>query len=262
MNLIIDIGNTLQKIAVFNNDESVYGQSFSKITAPILAEIINQYPVKYSIISSVSGKNVKLEALLKAHTQWIPYSHETKIPLKILYNSKETLGLDRIAGAVGAVRLFPQKNVLSIQAGTCLVLDFVNDKSEYLGGSISPGIKMRFDALHEKTKKLPLLTLSENYPNILDESTPQTPHPKPLTPENYPNILGEDTWNSISSGVINGMKYEIEGFIEYYNAKYENLTVILSGGNANYLQKLIKNTIFAAPNLVWIGLNEIIKYNV
>jgi len=135
--------------------------------------------------------------------------------------------------------LFPNKNVLSIQAGTCLVLDFVNKKGEYLGGSISPGMKMRFDALHEKTKKLPLLSIKKSLPNFLEN----------------------DTNGSLNSGVANGMRYEIDGFIEDYNAKYENLTIMLTGGDADYLQKLIKSTVSVVPNVVLKGLNEIIKYN-
>jgi len=239
MNLIIDIGNTLQKIAVFSNDEMVYCQSFPVISKTILVDIYNQFTLKYSIISSVTDWDVEIEKFLKENTQMIQYSHETKLPITLLYQNSGTLGLDRIANAVGAATLFPNKNVLSIQAGTCLVLDFVNQKGEYLGGSISPGMKMRFEALHEKTKKLPLLKAYSS----------------------YPGFQGNDTFHSIHCGVINGMRYEINGFIEDYSAKYENLTVLLTGGDANYLQKLIKNTIFAASNVVMKGLNEIIKYN-
>jgi type III pantothenate kinase len=157
-----------------------------------------------------------------------------------LYQSAETLGLDRIANAVGAAALYPAQNVLSIQVGTCLVCDVVNEKGEYLGGSISPGIKMRFEALNYNTKKLPLLR-------------------EPYAPSYF---LGTDTYSSIGSGVINGICFEIEGFIAHYQAHYAPLVVILTGGDALFLQNSIKNTIFAAPNVVLTGLNEIIKYNV
>jgi type III pantothenate kinase len=170
----------------------------------------------------------------------VNFSHETKLPITILYKSAETLGLDRIANAVGAAVQFPNRNVLAIQAGTCLVFDFVNENGEYLGGSISPGINMRLEALHEKTKNLPLLRV---------EDTPQS-------------FLGATSEESILSGVMNGICYEIDGFIEDYKANFENVMVMLTGGDALYLQKLIKNTIFAAQNLVLKGLNEIIKYNV
>ena len=240
MNLIIDIGNTLQKIAVFNHGECAYCQSFKIITEDTLTSVFNQFSIKFSIISSVDDLDVHIVDFLDANSKMIHYSHQTKLPVKILYKSAETLGLDRIANAVGAATLFPAKNVLSIQAGTCLVFDFVNEKGEFLGGSISPGMKMRFDALHHNTKKLPHLTITNS----------------------FPDLLGTCTFTSLSSGVINGLRYEMDGFIDDYRAKYDNLVVLLTGGDADYLQTLIKNTIFAAPNLVLKGLNEIIKYNV
>jgi type III pantothenate kinase len=242
MNLVIDIGNTLQKIAVFDNDDCVDCRTVSMITEDILISVFNQYALKYSIISSVAEVDEQVVHFLQNHTQMVHYSHQTKLPVTILYKSVETLGLDRIANAVGAAALHPARNVLSIQAGTCLVLDFVNEKGEYLGGSISPGLNMRFEALHEKTKNLPY------FPYLLETEMP-------------PNFLGTDTDGSLSSGVMYGMCCEIDGFIEYYKTKFNNLIVLLSGGDANILKKSIKNTIFAAPNVVLKGLNEIIKYN-
>jgi type III pantothenate kinase len=246
LNLVIDIGNTLQKIAVFNNDDCAYYQSFTVITKEIITPIINQYPIKYSIISSVAAVDIQVIDCLKANTTLIHYSQQTKLPIKILYKSENSLGLDRVANAVGATVMFPNRNVLSIQTGTCLVFDFVNEKSEYLGGSISPGIKMRFEALHKSTKNLPELHYSSF-------SSPKQP---------LPNILGIDTNTSLSSGVINGICYEIEGFIAEYQTKFNDLVVIITGGDADFLRESIKNTIFAAPNLVMKGLHEIIKYNV
>ncbi|MDR0207132.1 MAG: type III pantothenate kinase [Bacteroidales bacterium] len=240
MNLIIDIGNTLQKIAVFENDEIVYFNSFQIITDDILQSVFAQFEVSYSIISSVADTDANIVEYLKSRSTFIRYTPQTKLPITILYETPETLGLDRIAGAVGAAMLFTGKNVLSIQAGTCLVFDFVNDNKEYLGGSISPGLKMRFEALHEKTKKLPLI-------NSLI---------------NIPRVLGTDTLSSLSSGVINGLCYEIDGFIENYKIKFKDIVVLISGGDAKFIQNSIKNTIFAAPNVVLKGLNEIIKYNV
>ncbi|MCL2435535.1 MAG: type III pantothenate kinase [Lentimicrobiaceae bacterium] len=240
MNLLLDIGNTLQKIAVFHNDNEVYGQSFPFVTKEILQTVFNQYAIKYSIVSSVAKTDAQVIEYLKTNTTMIQYTHQTKLPVTILYKNTESLGLDRIANAVGANTLFPDQNVLSIQAGTCLVFDFVNERKEYLGGSISPGMNMRFEALHEKTKNLPLIKANENYANFLET----------------------DTFGSLSSGVLNGICYEIDGFIESYKIEFENLKVILTGGDAPYLQKLIKNTIFAAPNVVLKGLNEIIRFNV
>jgi type III pantothenate kinase len=240
LKLLIDIGNTLQKIAVVQNDDYLFCESYSCITIEVLLSIFSNYSIKYTIVSSVAAFDKQLLDFLTMNTKLIHYSHQTKLPISIKYKDAETLGLDRIANAVGAATIFPHTNVLSIQAGTCLVLDFVNDNNEYLGGSISPGIKMRFEALHEKTKKLPLITI----------------------PDIFPNFIEITTTGSLCSGIINGMCHEIDGFIEDYKSNFENLKILLTGGDASSLQKLIKNTIFAAPNLVLKGLNEIIKYNV
>jgi len=240
LNIAIDIGNTLQKIAVFNSDECMYCQSFPLVTEAVLLSVFRQFSIKNSIVSSVAELDAQVVDFLKINTKIIPYTHQTKLPLSILYKSTETLGLDRIANAVGAATLFPAQNVLSIQAGTCLVFDFVNEYKEYLGGSISPGIQMRYEALHEKTKNLPYLS-AKNIP---------------------PDFLETDTNGSLHSGVINGICYEINGFIEAYKERFGNVVVLIIGGDFAYLKKLIKNTIFAAPNLVLKGLNEIIKYNV
>jgi len=240
MNLVIDIGNTLQKIAVFNNDECVYCQSFSLITIDIFNSVFNQYPIKNSIVSSVAELDTQVIEYLSINTRIVQYTHQTKLPITILYKSAETLGLDRIANAVGAATLFPKKNVLSVQAGTCLVFDFVNENKEYLGGSISPGMQMRLEVLHEKTKNLPLLRVGD------------APH----------SFLGTSSEESILFGVIKGICYEIDGFIEDYRTQFKDITVLLTGGDAACLQKSIKNTIFAAPNVVLKGLNEIIKFNV
>jgi len=240
MNLTLDIGNSLHKIAVFSNDEIVYNQSYPLISEELLTSVIHKFPIEFSIISSVAEVDAHVIDFLALKTKMIPYSHQTPLPITVLYKSVETLGLDRIANAVGAAALFPNENVLSIQAGTCLVFDFVNAKGEYIGGSISPGMKMRFEILHKKTKNLPLL-------RAINCSRP---------------FLGTNSEESILSGVINGMCCEMVGFIENYKANYENVVVLITGGDAPYLQKSIKNTIFAAPNLVLKGLHEIIKYNV
>ena len=240
MNIVLDIGNTLQKIAIFDNDDCVYNQLFPVITKEIITSIFNSFSIQNSIISSVAEVNIEVIEFLKTKTNFLPYTHQTRLPITILYKSVETLGLDRIANAVGATTLHPNRNVLSIQAGTCLVLDFINEKGAYLGGSISPGFNMRFEMLYKKTSKLPLL-------RDHDEHT---------------HFLGKDTQESILCGVKNGISYEIDGFINNYKKEYQELIVLFSGGDASCLQKFIKNTIFAAPNVVLIGLNEIIKYNV
>jgi len=240
MNLVIDVGNTLHKIAVFSEGNMLYCQSFPAISEKTLASIFDVYPVDFSIISSVLDCDAHYAGYLEKRTKRIPFSHQTPLPITIMYKNAKTLGLDRIANAVGAAAQYPNRNLLSIQAGTCLVLDFINENGAYLGGSISPGLKMRFDTLHEKTKKLPLLSAIET----------------------NPSFLGTDSEESILSGVMVGICKEIDGFIEDYKKEFDDPVVLFSGGDAPCLQKLIKNTIFAAPNIVLKGLNEIINYNV
>ena len=166
------------------------------------------------------------------------FSHKTSLPICIKYKTPETLGLDRIANAVAANALFPNENVLSIQAGTCLVMDFVTKDAEYLGGSIAPDLEMRFSALHHFTKRLPLVKKQKiNY------------------------FIGKTTEESIRSGVLNGIADEINGAIERYREQFGELKIILTGGNKNDLENSIKSTIFAAPNLVLNGLHKILTFN-
>ena len=165
-------------------------------------------------------------------------STSTPIPIENLYLTKDTLGVDRLANAVAANSIFPQRNVLVVDCGTCVKYDFVNHKNQYLGGSISPGLQMRFKALNQFTGKLPL-----------------------LKPEAHPSLIGDSTETAITSGVINGLVAEIKGVIKSYTSIYENLTVILTGGDASFFDKELKSNIFVEPNLTLIGLNEILRYN-
>ena len=175
---------------------------------------------------------------LDTHTQLIRFSHQCRLPIKMRYASPETLGTDRIANAVGANALYPNQNVLSLMAGTCLVADFVNAKNEYLGGSISPGVRMRFQSLSHFTARLPL-----------------------IEPKTIDFLTGDTTQNSILSGVMHGISHEINGIILQYSAQYDDLKVILSGGDAQMLQSSIKKRIFAAQNPILLGLHKILKLN-
>jgi len=164
---------------------------------------------------------------------------KTPVPFKSKYQTPSTLGNDRKANIAGAMKLFPGKDVLVIDVGTCLKTDFINEAGEYLGGSISPGLEMRFKSLKHFTARLPLVTY-----------------------ESFDELTGNSTKNSILSGVINGMMMEIEGFIEKYDLKYSNLSVILTGGDTYVFDKNLKISIFVAPYLSLSGLNEILIYNV
>lgn len=240
MNLVIDIGNTLCKIALFQEDEEpFFYTALSELKVEDIILLLEKYPVKHAILSSVAENYSEIEELLKKSTHYIHFSHTTKLPISIRYDSPSTLGLDRIANAVAAACLFPEKDILSIQAGSCLVFDFIDKEAHFQGGAIAPGISMRFQALHHFTKRLPLLEKSENIA-----------------------LIGKDTQQSIQSGVINGIIHEINETIRQYQHLYPDLQILLSGGDSMYLQKSIKNTIFAGSKFVLKGLLKILKFNV
>lgn len=240
MNLVIDIGNSLQKWALFDqSDQMIIVTSVPKITLESIQDLFQKYNIEKSIISSVGKLDPNVESFIRQSTQLVPFTHQSKLPISIHYFHAETLGLDRVANSVAAATLFPDQNCLSIQAGSCIVYDFVNKRGEFQGGAISPGINMRFKSLHDYTARLPL----EDFENI-----------------DY--FLGQSTQQSIKSGVINGTIFEIDGQINAYKTKYLDLKVLLTGGDMPYLQKSIKNQIFAAPNLVLVGLNKILNLNV
>ena len=240
MFLSIDIGNTWQKIAIYDGDSQQidYFQS-QQLTIEKIQPFLEKYDIKAAIYSSVGQENRFVIDWLSTQVKTLTFSKSLKLPIDICYGTPDTLGTDRIASAIGGHFLFPKRPVLVIQAGTCLVTDFVNREGKYLGGSISPGLQMRLEALHHFTARLPI-------------EKPQTPVP----------LIGTTTRESILSGVIYGLTFEIDGFIQQYGAQYPDLSVILTGGDAPMLSKLIKNSIFAAQNLVLLGLHKTLLFNV
>ena len=238
--LTIDIGNTLQKAAVFSEDgKMLFYNEKERLTESDLRPLLEKHIIKHSILSSVGEEAGELFSFLEKETKLLVFNHHTPLPIRLCYETPETLGLDRIANAVAAHALFPNENVLSIQAGTCLVMDFVTKEGLYLGGSIAPGLDMRFTALHHYTKRLPLIGKEGDRP-----------------------LVGASTGTSIRSGVVNGLCHEIDGTVEDYRERYGELRIILTGGNKNDLENSIKNTIFAAPILVLYGLYKILIFNV
>lgn len=240
MQLIIDIGNSKIKVAVYNGQELVEYMALPKLTYKKFEDLFRKYPqLTRCFLCSVSDDVEALKALLEQHLTVSVFSHKTPIPLTNLYSTPKTLGYDRLAGAIGANNLFKGQNVLVIDSGTCITYNFVTAKGEYLGGSISPGLDMRFNALNHYTAKLPVV----EYEDI--------------------NILtGADTKYSILTGVIHGMAYEMEGFINAYTEKYGSLQAVLTGGNATRFEEALKkNSIFAHPNIVLWGLKTILDYN-
>lgn len=241
MNLIIDIGNTRTKIAIVNDRDFLYLTSVLTLDLKTsFNSLIKQFTeIKHGIISTVVNLDREIKNELQETCDFIFLDEKTLIPIKNKYESPETLGKDRLAAAVGAWANFKQTNLLIIDSGTCLKIDIVNEKHEYLGGMISPGLNMRVKALHEFTGKLPLI-------NEIPQSA---------------GLTGTTTTTSILSGVINGMNFEISGFINRYLINYPDLKIITTGGAVNFFELEPKNRIFARPNLVLEGLNEIVLFN-
>jgi len=240
MNLIVDVGNTLVKFAIFKDAELIHKVGFE------LSEFKKQYKtlkkdfpkVKLAIISSVGRLSKKQIELVEDDLKIIELSSVIKLPFKNCYKTPKTLGVDRIALVSASVHQFPDKHVLIIDAGTCITYDFITDENHYLGGAISPGIRLRYKSLNNLTANLPLL---------------ETNQPKTL--------IGDSTESSIHSGVVFGVIKEIDGLIDQYLEKYPDLTVILTGGDAKFLSNQLKNSIFANPNFLLEGLNFILDYN-
>lgn len=240
MNLIVDVGNTYVKFAIYKNENLIYKISFE------LSKFENQYKVlkndfpklKSAIISSVGRLSKKQIELIGNDLKVLELSSKTKLPFNNLYKTPKTLGVDRMALVSASVNRFEYKNVLIIDAGTCITYDFITSKNDYLGGSISPGIRLRYIALNNLTANLPLL---------------ETNQPK--------TIIGDTTESSIHSGVVFGVIKEIDGIIDQYQEKYLDLTVILTGGDAKILSNQLKNSIFANSNFLLEGLNFILDYN-
>jgi len=240
MNLIVDIGNSYVKFAVFKQ-----GKLIHKIVTE-LSHFNDTYKnikddfsgIEKVIISSVGKLELSQIETIKKQDNVLILNSDVKLPFQNLYKTPKTLGVDRIALVSAAVNQFPNKNVLIIDAGTCITYDFITSKNQYLGGSISPGIRLRYHSLHNLTANLPLL----------DSEMPN-------------DIIGQSTSEAIHSGVINGVLKEIEGVINEYQKKNSDLTVILTGGDTNFLSNQLKNSIFANSNFLLEGLNFILEFN-
>ncbi|MCF8318941.1 MAG: type III pantothenate kinase [Sphingobacteriaceae bacterium] len=241
--LVIDIGNSSQKLAVFEQHNLVHTELTTSLNTQKLAQLLAQYPCSHSIISSVKQEVTSLEKYLAAQTTHIRFTADTPNPIHNQYQSPETLGLDRLAVMVAVSALFPKQNTLVIDAGTCITYDMLDAQANYFGGSISPGIQMRFRALHEFTNRLPLVSFSLE----------------------FIDLVGIDTPTAMQSGVINGLIAEVNCIITQYQHKHAQLNVVFCGGDANFFDSRLKNSIFASnssciPHLVLIGLNEIIHH--
>ena len=236
MNLVVDIGNTSNKVALFDKKNIVKQETFLNLHLEELIRFSNKNQLSKTIISSVQKKSQNIESIAR-YFDALYCSHQMDVPISIKYKTPETLGTDRIAAIVGANNEFPNKNLLSIDAGSCITYDYFLEES-YVGGRISPGLKMRFNALHQFTNQLPKINTRDSFPNI-----------------------GNDTSSSIIAGVQGSAVDEMEAVISDFRKENNNTIVILTGGDCGFFEKHLKNSIFADPLIVLKGLNIILEFN-
>ena len=238
MQLIIDVGNTRVKAAIYQKNTLQAKHSFLLEDFIVeIGEFAGLYPVKNAIISSVGRLSEEQVRSVQLRFPTVVLSYETVVPFVNDYNSPKTLGVDRIALVAAFAKSYPKKNGLIIDAGTCITYDFITAAGSYKGGAISPGIRLRYESLNSLTANLPLLTRA--------------------LPE---DIIGTTTNEAIHSGVVQGVVLEIDGVINQYRDHYNVDTVIITGGDAEFLAKQLKNSIFAHSNFLLEGLNYILTY--
>lgn len=237
MNLVIDEGNTAFKIALFEGDSIVQKGTYSPEQRAEMHDLIveNLRSIKKAIVSSVVDNGLDLS---RYSFPIIRLGASTPVPIHNLYKSRETLGKDRLANVVAAHAINKNGNSLVIDCGTCVKIDFVNSNGEYYGGTISPGLTMRFLSLHEHTAHLPLVKAGQ-----------------------LSSYFGENTEISIRAGVQMSIVYEIKGSIQRFRKENGSLTIFMTGGDAKYFDKAFEIDIFADSELTLKGLNEILKFN-
>jgi type III pantothenate kinase len=236
MNLVIDVGNTAIKVGVFKDKSLLFSDTYPTSNLNELLKNLQNFTIKAAILSAVSAVNPQLLSYLNSLNSFFRLDANTPLPIKNNYKTPETLGADRLSNAVGAATLHPSKPVLVVDAGTCLKFDFVHPTDGYLGGSIAPGLWMRYKSLNHYTAALPL-----------------------LDPIHDADLIGNNTQNSIHSGILNGMTAEINGMIAQYLNNFPDLVVVITGGDHLYFLNRLKTHIFAAPNLTLIGLEVILR---
>jgi type III pantothenate kinase len=236
--ICFDFGNTRLKAAIFKDNELEEVVVLSKGDVAEIGDLIQKWNPQKSILSSVIHHDKDIESLLSAKTSFHLLGPGSIINFTSPVGKPETIGADRLAIVAAAVDKYPNQHSLAISLGTCITYNFVNNQHQFLGGSISPGMQMRFKAMHEQTALLPLITPTKDFP-----------------------LVGYDTKTNLLSGVVWGMAAEINGIIEAYEAKYSNFNVLLTGGDLSYFVPRLKKRIFADPNLIFKGLYAISETN-
>ena len=237
-NLVIDIGNTRTKAAVFSGNKLVEKIIFSENPIDKIKELQTNHSIQKSIYLATGNIDPDFGIFLKKELKAIELSHKTKVPVKNLYGTPKTLGRDRLAAVVGAQTIFPDHNCLVIDAGTCITYDWLTADGAYQGGNIAPGITMRLKAMNHFTAKLPL-----------------------VEKDDIDNPIGKSTELALRNGALWGTVQEVDGYIRWGRKNFGQLKVIFTGGDTNFFVKHLKRRIFARPNIVLTGLNKIISFN-
>jgi type III pantothenate kinase len=241
MTLAIDWGNTRLKTGWFNGDNLIETGRFD--TPELLRQALLTHPADAVIVSSTNRPADELSAdlaLFDNPTDWLILGPNTPLPIRNDYGTPQTLGADRLAGAAGAVSLFPGQPCLIFDIGTCLTADFVSADGTFQGGLIAPGFQMRLQAMHTLTQRLPLITPA---------------------PDEDPPVTAKNTRDAMLSGVLHGMTFELDGLLTYYTNQHPNLRVIVCGGDGPLFLNRLKPGIFAVPELVLRGLNHVLRFN-
>jgi type III pantothenate kinase len=236
--LCLDFGNTRLKAGIFNGAALLEELVLPDDTVETITALVNKYQPQKSILSSVINHNTAIENILSSTSKFHLLSHNTRLNFSTAVGKPSTIGADRLALSAAAVHFYPGKNNLIIGLGSCITYNFINQYHEFLGGAISPGMEMRFKSMHEHTAKLPLVQKDWNFP-----------------------VIGYDTKTNLQSGVIAGITFEIGGCIEFYEKRYDNFNVVLTGGDAGYFARHLKKEIFADLKFLFKGLYAISEVN-
>lgn len=238
MIIAADLGNTALKLGLFDDNGLIVSKKFDYSMQNEIENFFLSNSCDQLVFSTVRVVPEHFQLIMNTINRRLEVNSSTPLPIVNNYGTPQTLGTDRIANAVAAAALYPGKPVLAIDCGTCLKFDFVHPDTGYEGGAISPGLNMRFKALHENTARLPLFAYRDDSP-----------------------LIGKNTEESILSGVIHGMLAEIKGISAQYSDRFPDLICVITGGDYLHFYNSLKTFIFAAPDLTLTGLREILRYN-